>query len=77
MKIIDKVLLVIPAYNEEQNIEMVVEELKQHYPELDYVVVNDGSTDKTAQICRERGYNLLNLPVNLGLAGCFQECDPV
>ena len=72
MKIIDKVLLVIPAYNEEQNIEMVVEELKQHYPELDYVVVNDGSTDKTAQICRERGYNLLNLPVNLGLAGCFQ-----
>ena len=72
MKIIDNVLLVIPAYNEEQKIEMVVEELKQHYPELDYVVVNDGSTDKTAQICRERGYNLLNLPVNLGLAGCFQ-----
>lgn len=68
----NKVLVIIPAYNEEANIEMVVEELVQNYPELDYVVVNDGSRDRTAQICRERGYNLLDLSVNLGLAGCFQ-----
>lgn len=68
----NRVLLVIPAFNEEQNIEMVVEELIQHYPCLDYVVVNDGSTDRTESICREHGYNLLDLPVNLGLAGCFQ-----
>ncbi|MEW4415207.1 glycosyltransferase family 2 protein [Clostridium sp. AN503] len=68
----DKVLVVIPAYNEEANIEMVVEELERDYPQLDYVVVNDGSSDRTAQICRERGYNLLDLTVNLGLAGCFQ-----
>lgn len=68
----NRVLLVIPAFNEEQNIEMVVEELTKHYPYLDYVVVNDGSTDRTESICREYGYNLLNLPVNLGLAGCFQ-----
>lgn len=68
----DKVLVVIPAYNEEANIEMVVEELERDYPQLDYVVVNDGSRDRTAQICRERGYNLLDLTVNLGLAGCFQ-----
>lgn len=68
----DKVLVVIPAYNEEANIEMVVGELEQDYPQLDYVVVNDGSSDRTAQICRERGYNLLDLTVNLGLAGCFQ-----
>lgn len=66
-----RVLLVIPSYNEEANIQRVVEELKQH-PELDYIVVNDGSTDRTAQICRENGYQLLDLPVNLGLAGCFQ-----
>lgn len=66
-----RVLLVIPSYNEEANIERVVEELKQH-PELDYIVVNDGSTDRTARICREKGYELLDLPVNLGLAGCFQ-----
>lgn len=66
------VLLIIPSYNEEKNIEKVVGELQQNFPELDYLVVNDGSTDRTVQICREKGYHLLSLPVNLGLAGCFQ-----
>ena len=68
----EKVLLVIPAYNEEKNIEKVVNHLEQDFPDLDYVVVNDGSRDHTAEICRKNGYNLLDLPVNLGLAGCFQ-----
>ena len=68
----DKVLLVIPAYNEEKNIERVVDHIKNDFPELDYVVVNDGSKDDTAAICRRRGYNFIDLPVNLGLAGCFQ-----
>lgn len=68
----DKVLLVIPAYNEEKNIKHVVSRLVEDFPELDYIVVNDGSRDATAKICRENGYNLLDLPVNLGLAGCFQ-----
>lgn len=72
MRTKNKVLLVIPAYNEEANIKTVVDELVNQYPQLDYVVVNDGSKDRTAQICRENGYNLLDLPVNLGLAGCFQ-----
>ena len=66
------VLVVIPAYNEAENIERVVDELITHYPELDYLVINDGSKDRTAEICRSRGYHLLDLPVNLGLAGCFQ-----
>lgn len=68
----NKVLLVIPAFNEEKNIEKVVGPLAESFPQLDYVVVNDGSRDSTAGICREKGYNLLDLPVNLGLAGCFQ-----
>ncbi len=72
MELREKVLVVIPAYNEEANIEGVVGELERNYPELDYIVVNDGSGDRTAQICREHGYELLDLPVNLGLAGCFQ-----
>lgn len=67
-----KLLIIIPAYNEEDNIERVVENLKRNYSEYDYVVVNDGSKDNTAQICREKGYNLVDLPVNLGLAGAFQ-----
>ena len=68
----DEVLVIRPAYNEEANIETVVEELICSYPQLDYVVVNDGSKDRTVAICREKGYHLLDLPVNLGLAGCFQ-----
>lgn len=67
-----KLLIVIPAYNEEQNIERVVENIIRNYPQYDYVVINDGSRDKTAAICRANGYHLIDLPVNLGLAGAFQ-----
>lgn len=67
-----KLLIVIPAYNEEANIEKVVGNLVENYPQYDYVVVNDGSRDHTAAICRANGYRLIDLPVNLGLAGAFQ-----
>ena len=68
----NEVLVIIPAYNEEANIGRVAEGLVRDHPELDFVVVNDGSADRTAEICRENGYCLLDLPVNLGLAGAFQ-----
>lgn len=68
----NELLIIIPAYNEAENIERVVGLLKEHYSQYDYVVVNDGSRDRTAEICRENGYELLDLPVNLGLAGAFQ-----
>lgn len=67
-----KVLAIIPAYNEEENIVSTVEDVLANAPGVDYVVVNDGSRDGTARICKERGYNLVSLPVNLGLAGAFQ-----
>ena len=67
-----ELLIVIPAYNEEDNIENVVSFIKEKYNQYDYIVVNDGSKDKTAEICYERGYEILDLPVNLGLAGAFQ-----
>lgn len=67
-----KLLIVIPAYNEEGNIVHVVNELVAHYPQYDYVVVNDGSRDHTAALCRQNGFRLIDLPVNLGLAGAFQ-----
>ncbi len=38
----------------------------------DYVIINDGSSDNTAKLCRKKGYELIDLPVNLGLAGAFQ-----
>ena len=67
-----KVLIIIPAYNEAENIKNVVENLKNNYNMFDYIVVNDGSKDDTAKICKKNNYNLLNLPINLGLAGAFQ-----
>lgn len=67
-----KVLAVIPAYNEEDNIVSTVDDLLRNAPGVDYVVVNDGSSDLTARICRERGFRTIDLPVNLGLAGGFQ-----
>lgn len=67
-----KLLVIIPAYNEAENIVRVVEEIKSVAGECDYVVVNDGSKDETARICREHGFNLIDLPVNLGLAGAVQ-----
>ena len=67
-----KVLIIIPAYNEEENIVRVVDDLIKNYPQYDYVVINDGSKDDTAKICKEHNYNLIDLPINLGLAGAFQ-----
>lgn len=65
-------LVIIPAYNEEANIVRVIENLKENYASYDYVVINDGSSDNTAGLCRKKGYELVDLPVNLGLAGAFQ-----
>ena len=67
-----RVLIIIPAYNEESNIEYVVKNVIQIYPEYDYLVVNDGSKDKTAKICKDNNFNFLNLSINLGLSGAFQ-----
>ena len=65
-------LIIIPAYNEEENIERVVNNLQKNYSQYDYVVVNDGSKDNTEKICLQHGFNLVSLPVNLGLAGAFK-----
>lgn len=65
-------LIVIPAYNEEKSIVGVVDNLKNNFPQYDYVVVNDGSSDKTRKVCKEHNINLLDLPINLGLAGAIK-----
>ena len=65
-------LVIIPAYNEAANIERVVSHLTESFPQYDYIVINDGSRDKTAEICRRNQFHLLDLPVNLGLSGVFQ-----
>lgn len=67
-----KVLIIIPAYNEAQNLEKVIDNIIQNYPQYEYVVVNDGSTDETAQICEKNSYHVINLAVNLGIGGAVQ-----
>lgn len=67
-----RALIIIPAYNEEDNIQTTVEELTGLYPDYDYVIVNDGSLDRTSRICKEHHYHLISLPLNLGLSGAFR-----
>lgn len=67
-----KLLILIPAYNEAENIERVVDNIEKNYSQYDYIVVNDGSKDKTYDICVKKGYKVIDLPINLGLAGGFQ-----
>lgn len=65
-------LIIIPAYNEEGSIENVVNNIITNYPQYDYVIINDGSKDNTSIICHQNNFNIVDLPVNLGLAGAFQ-----
>lgn len=67
-----KTLLIVPAYNEERNIQRVIENLKHNLPHCDYVVINDCSSDKTRKVCQENNYNFIDLAVNLGLASAVQ-----
>ncbi|MGN0451506.1 MAG: glycosyltransferase [Acutalibacteraceae bacterium] len=71
-----RVLIIIPAYNEEINIlktvNSVIEYRKNCDFQLDYIVINDGSTDNTYQICRDNNINCINLIQNLGIGGAVQ-----
>lgn len=67
-----KILIIIPAYNEEGNIKRVVDHLIAEYPEYDYLIINDGSTDNTRQICQDNAYRFIDLSTNLGLSGALQ-----
>jgi glycosyltransferase involved in cell wall biosynthesis len=57
----------VPAWNEEQNLPGVFEELRRELPEVDVLVVDDGSTDGTAEVARERGAEVLSFETNRGL----------
>ncbi len=67
-----KVLVIIPAYNEEENILRVVRQLEAANTGCDYVVINDCSKDITPKILDENKINHIDLPVNLGLTGAVQ-----
>ena len=67
-----KKLIIIPAYNEAANIEKTVASIKANAQGFDYVIINDCSADNTRQICERNGFNIVNLPINLGIGGAVQ-----
>ncbi len=67
-----KILLIIPAYNEEKNILQTVKNIQETNQKLDYIVINDGSSDGTKQKLIENNLNHINLIHNLGIGGAVQ-----
>lgn len=66
------VLAVIPAFNEEESLAGTVAGLVAECPEVDYLVINDGSTDETERVCIEQELHHLRMPVNTGLTSVFR-----
>lgn len=64
--------MIIPAWNEEQSIAAVLDELRATCPEVPAVVVDDGSTDATARVARRAGADVIRLPFNVGVGGAMR-----
>ncbi len=67
-----KLGVVIPAFNEEENIAQVIAEAREVFPEAEIFVVDDASVDRTAERAREAGAHVLPSPLNLGIGGAVQ-----
>lgn len=66
-----KCLIIVPAYNEELNIDKVVDDIQKNTT-YDYLIIDDCSKDRTYQRCLEKGYHVLHLPINYGLSSAIQ-----
>jgi glycosyltransferase involved in cell wall biosynthesis len=67
-----RILIIIPAYNEAENISAVIGEVRSLYPSTDLLVVDDGSADTTAVLAERAGAKVLRLPYNLGYGAAVQ-----
>ncbi len=67
-----RVLVVVPAYNEELSVGSVIRDIRRCLPGADVLVVDDGSADSTAQVAQENGALVLRLPYNLGVGGAMR-----
>jgi glycosyltransferase involved in cell wall biosynthesis len=72
MELKKRILVIIPAYNEEGSVGKVVEGVKIQFPQIDVLVVDDGSTDLTSEKAKACGAMVLDLPFNLGIGGAMQ-----
>ena len=64
--------MAIPAWNEQGSIADVIAKVHEHRPEADILVVDDGSTDATAQLARDAGAVVVSLPFNVGVGGAMR-----
>jgi glycosyltransferase involved in cell wall biosynthesis len=67
-----RVLAVVPAFNEQESVGRTIEELVSVNPSVDVLVVDDGSGDHTAQVARQAGAIVCQLPYNLGVGGAMR-----
>ncbi|WP_373760802.1 glycosyltransferase family 2 protein [Streptococcus ferus] len=67
-----KKLIIIPAYNESSNIEKTISAIQEKAKDFDYVIINDCSIDDTLEICKKNNFNVVSLPINLGIGGAVQ-----
>lgn len=67
-----RVLVIIPAYNEEKSIGRVIDKIQKITRGVDIVVVDDSSCDNTAEVVREKGIRVLAHPINLGPGAATQ-----
>lgn len=67
-----KKLVIIPAYNESENLLHVVEDIRANAPGFDYIIINDASVDRTKEVCIENRLHFLDLATNLGIGGAMQ-----
>lgn len=72
MAVANKILVVIPAYNEGESVKKVILEVRHYLADADILLVNDGSTDLTSERARNSGVLVLDLPFNLGIGGAMQ-----
>jgi glycosyltransferase involved in cell wall biosynthesis len=66
------ILVIVPAYNEEESVRKVILEIRRYLGNADILLVNDGSTDLTSERARSSGVLVLDLPFNLGIGGAMQ-----
>jgi len=67
-----ELLLIIPTYNEADNIRTVLNSIRKTFCDCDILIINDGSSDNTSDIAREENVKVIDLPINLGIGGCVQ-----
>lgn len=67
-----KKLIIIPAYNEGENLVNTIKNIRMYAPSFDYVIVNDCSKDDTKELCKTENFHVIHLPVNLGIGGAVQ-----